>query len=59
MDERYKKNERINRFERKKHKDNIYNSKHIRIALNNQSNSTTKTTGIGITTQISKKHKQK
>lgn len=38
MDEKYSKSNRINRYERKKNKDNVYNSKHIRIALRKQNN---------------------
>lgn len=39
MDPKYNKSERINRFERKKQKDKIYNSKHVRIVLNNTNKS--------------------
>lgn len=39
MEPKYNKSERINRSERKKQKDNIYNSKHVRIVLNNTNKS--------------------
>lgn len=39
MEPKYNKSDRINRSERKKQKDNIYNSKHVRIVLNNTNKS--------------------
>lgn len=60
MEPKYNKSDRINRSERKKQKDNIYNSKHVRIVLNNTNKSLSlQTLDINKPTNIDKSKNKK